>query len=53
MIRRFESQVIVVTGIERAVARRVASKGAVIVIGARPEDVGRASRAVGTVPRFT
>ncbi|MBA2782626.1 MAG: hypothetical protein H0T74_06865 [Rubrobacteraceae bacterium] len=53
MIRRFESLVIVVTGIGRAVDWRVASKGVVVVIGARREDVGRASRVVGTVPGFT
>ena len=52
-IRRFESLVIVVTGIGRAVDWRVASKGVVVVIGARREDVGRASRAIGTVPGFT
>ncbi len=53
MIRRFESLVIVVTGIGRAVDWRVASKGVVVVIGARREDVGSASRVVGTVPGFT
>jgi NAD(P)-dependent dehydrogenase (short-subunit alcohol dehydrogenase family) len=44
MTRRFEAQVVVVaggsTGIGRAVARRVASEGAAVVIGARREDVG-------------
>jgi len=44
MTRRFESRVIVVTGgstgIGRAVAKRVASEGAIVVIGARREDVG-------------
>jgi len=44
MTRRFESKDIVVTGgstgIGRAVARRVASEGAAVVIGARREDVG-------------
>lgn len=53
MIRRFESRVIVITGIGRALAQRVASKTAIVVIGASREDVGRASRAVGTVPGFT
>jgi NAD(P)-dependent dehydrogenase (short-subunit alcohol dehydrogenase family) len=44
MTSRFESEVIVVTGgssgIGNAVARRVASEGASVVIGARREDVG-------------
>jgi NAD(P)-dependent dehydrogenase (short-subunit alcohol dehydrogenase family) len=44
MTRRFESRVIVITGgstgIGRAVARRIASEGAAVVIGARREDVG-------------
>ncbi|MFL6147178.1 MAG: SDR family NAD(P)-dependent oxidoreductase [Pseudonocardiaceae bacterium] len=44
MTARFESKVIVVTGgssgIGKAVARRVASEGAAVVIGARREDVG-------------
>lgn len=47
--RRLESQVIVATGassgIGRAVAARVASEGAVVVIGARREDAGEAAAA--------
>ncbi|HEV7452233.1 MAG TPA: SDR family oxidoreductase [Pseudonocardiaceae bacterium] len=44
MTTRFESKVIVITGgssgIGRAVAERVASEGAAVVIGARRQDVG-------------
>lgn len=51
MTRRLESRVIVVagggTGIGRAVARRVASEGAAVVVGTRREDVGE--RAVGEI----
>jgi NAD(P)-dependent dehydrogenase (short-subunit alcohol dehydrogenase family) len=45
--RRFESRVIVITGassgIGLSVARRVASEGGVVVMGARREDVGEAA----------
>ncbi|MGB8254104.1 MAG: SDR family NAD(P)-dependent oxidoreductase, partial [Pseudonocardiaceae bacterium] len=44
MTTRFESKVIVVTGgssgIGKAVARRIASEGGAVVIGARREDLG-------------